>query len=274
MRITSIRVPLDLFSPVQQGSVVAAVLEQVIDLIRAGRLPEGALLPGERQLALAMDASRRTIREAIDVLEQAGVVTVAPGRAGGTRIASIWIPDSISGAPADLATDELYQTLEARRVIEPRLVQLAALRGTDTDFRIMAETIELQRANQDDAWRMAEGNVIFHRQLWRAAHNPDLEAAMRAIYRRLSGAFLRKLSGEGRAEAARSSIGSHEETLEVVMRGRPDDVEEVMDRHLAWLERSCEAALGRARIPEMPRFLIGLEGERAAGENHRSRICR
>jgi hypothetical protein len=24
----------------------------------------------------------------------------------------------------------------------------------------------------------------------------------------------------------------------------------------------------------MPRFLIGLEGERAAGENHRSRICR
>jgi DNA-binding GntR family transcriptional regulator len=121
---------------------------------------------------------------------------------------------------------------------------------------------------------MAEGNVIFHRQLWRAAHNPDLEAAMRAIYRRLSGAFLRKLSGEGRAEAARSSIGSHEETLEVVMRGRPDDVEEVMDRHLAWLERSCEAALGRARIPEMPRFLIGLEGERAAGENHRSRICR
>jgi GntR family transcriptional repressor for pyruvate dehydrogenase complex len=265
MRITSIRVSLDLFSPVQQGSVVDAVLEQVIDLIRAGRLPEGALLPGERQLALAMDASRRTIREAIDVLEQAGVVTVAPGRAGGTRIASIWIPDSISGAPADLATDELYQTLEARRVIEPRLVQLAALRGTDTDFHIMAETIELQRANQDDAWRMAEGNVIFHRQLWRAAHNPDLEAAMRAIYRRLSGAFLRTLSGEGRAEAARSSIGSHEETLEVVMRGRPDDVEEVMDRHLAWLERSCEAALGRARIPEMPRFLIGLEGERAAG---------
>ena len=82
--------------------MVDAVLEQVIDLIRAGRLPEGALLPGERQLALAMDASRRTIREAIDVLEQAGVVTVAPGRAGGTRIASIWIPHSLSGSPQEL----------------------------------------------------------------------------------------------------------------------------------------------------------------------------
>ena len=85
---------------------------------------------------------------------------------------------------------------------------------------------------------------------------------MRAVYRRLSGAFLRTLSGEGRTEAAQSSIDSHEETLEVVMRGRPDDVEEVMDRHLAWLERSCEASLGRARIPEMPQFLIGFDADR------------
>ena len=253
------RVSPDLFAPVQQGSVVDAVLEQVVDLIRAGSLPEGALLPGERQLAVAMDASRRTIREAIDVLEQAGVVTVAPGRAGGTRIASIWIPDSLSGGHAELPTDELYQTLEARRVIEPRLAQLAALRGTDGDFRIMAETIELQRHNRHDSWRMAEGNVIFHRQLWRAAHNPDLEAAMRSIYRRLSGAFLRAMSGEHPVEAAQSSLDSHVETLEAVMRGRPDEVEQVMDRHLGWLERSCEASLGRARIPEMPRFLVGFD---------------
>lgn len=264
MRSTARNAPLELFSPIQRGSAVSAVLDQVIDLIRAGRLPEGVLLPGERNLAVSMNASRRTVREAIEILEEAGVVMVAPGRAGGTRIASIWIPDSLSGGPAELPTDELYQALEARRVIEPRVVQLAALRGTDDDFRIMRETIELQLANQRDAWRMAEGNVIFHRQLWRAAHNPDLEAAMRSIYRRLSGAFLRALSGDEKAEAARSSIDLHEETLEAVMRGRPDDVEEVMDRHLAWLERSCEATLGRARIPEMPQFLVGFDGESAS----------
>lgn len=261
MRSTARNAPLELFSPIQQGSAVSSVLDQVVDLIRAGRLPEGVLLPGERQLAVATKASRRTVREAIEILEAAGVVTVAPGRAGGTRIASIWIPDSLSGGPAELPTDALYQTLEARRVVEPRVAQLAALRGTDDDFNIMRETIELQHANQHDAWRMAEGNVIFHRQLWRAAHNPDLESAMRTIYRRLSGAFLRALSGDGQSEAARTSIDSHEETLEAVMRGRPDDVEEVMDRHLAWLEQSCEVALGRARIPEMPQFLVGFDGE-------------
>ena len=253
----------ELFSPIQQGSVVTAVLDQIVDLVRAGSLPEGVLLPGERQLAVAMGASRGTIREAIEILEAAGVVTVAPGRAGGTRIATIWVPDMLHGEQVELPAGELYQLLEARRVIEPRVAQLAALRGTDDDFSIMGETIELQRANLHDAWRMAEGNVIFHRQLWRAAHNPELEAAMRSVYSRLSGAFLKALSGGDQPDAASASLGSHEETLQAVMRGQPAEVEEVMDRHLAWFECSCEAFLGRARIREMPRFLVGSSREAA-----------
>jgi DNA-binding FadR family transcriptional regulator len=251
------KTPLEIFSPVRSGSVVGAVVDQVVDLIRSGRLSKDALLPGERQLAVAMQASRRTIREAIEILEEAGVVSVEPGRAGGTRIASVWIPVSLEAGSTDLPTDELYQALEARRVVEPRVAQLAALRGTDDDFRIMRETIDLQQANQGDAWRITEGNVIFHRQLWHAAHNPDLEGAMRSIYRRLSGAFVFAVSGDGLQDAATSLIASHVETLEAVMRGRAEDVDDVMDRHLAWLEHACEAALGRARIPELPSFLVG-----------------
>ena len=265
MGLTDSKALPELFLPIQQGSAVSAVLDQVIDLIRAGRLPKGILLPGERQLAVAMNVSRRTVREAIDALETTGLVKVAPGRAGGGRIASIWVPDSLNGVPPELTTDELYKTLEARRVVEPRVSQLAALRGTDDDFRIMRETIELQRAIQGDAWRMAEGNVIFHRQLWRAAHNPELEAAMRSIYRRLSGAF-RWVTPDDEPSAERTSIALHEETLEAVMRGRADDVVKVMDRHLSWLERRCEAELGRARIPEIPQFLLGDGSE---GEGHR-----
>ena len=217
----------------------------------AGRPVAGRATPRPERI----DVSRRTIRDALKSWRWLEWSWVAPGPAGGTRIASIWIPDWLNGRPADLTTDELYQILEARRVIEPRVVQLAALRGTDADFRIMRETIELQHANQDDAWRMTEGNTIFHRQLWRAAHNPGLEAAMRSIYSRLSGSFLVALSGDEQAESARTSIILHEETLEAVMRGRPVDIEMVMDRHLAWLELSCEAALGRARIPKIPQFL-------------------
>ncbi|MCW3050523.1 MAG: putative HTH-type transcriptional regulator ycbG [Solirubrobacterales bacterium] len=257
------RASLELFGPIRTGSAVDAVIDQIVDQIRSGRLPEDMLLPGERQLALAMNVSRRTVREAIEILQDAGVVSVSPGPAGGTRIASIWIPDSLMedpGGPLSTAED-VFHVLEGRRVIEPRVAQLAALRGTDEDFRIMRETIELQRANQQDRWRVNQANAIFHRQLWRAGGNPELEAAMRSIYRRLSGVFFAALEQDETSDSTAIGIDLHEETLEAIMRGRPDEAEEAMDRHLAYLERRCEAAYGRARVPHIPEFLVGRDGE-------------
>ena len=53
--------------------------------------------PGERRLATAMGVSRHTIREAIEILQDAGVLAVEPGGSGGTRVASIWMPESLVG---------------------------------------------------------------------------------------------------------------------------------------------------------------------------------
>jgi hypothetical protein len=49
------------------------------------------------------------------------------------------------------------------------------------------------------------------------------------------------------------------------MLGDPEVVEEVMDRHLLYLERRCEAQYGRARIRGVPRFLIGGAAARQDG---------
>lgn len=249
------RVSADLLTPIQTESAVQAVVEQIIDHIRAGRIAEGELLPGERQLAVAMKVSRRTIRDAIEILQDAGVVSVTPGPAGGTSIASIWIPDSLSDEAPVTSAGEVFQVLEARRVIEPRVAQLAALRGSDEDFAIMHQTIDLQSAHQHDRWKAWQGTAIFHRQLWRASRNPSLEAAMRSIYRRLSGVIIAALDQDESTDSAGVAIELHRETLEAIKRGRPDLVEEVMDRHLAYLEHRCELAFGRARIPRIPGFL-------------------
>jgi GntR family transcriptional regulator, transcriptional repressor for pyruvate dehydrogenase complex len=250
------RAPTEQFSPIETESAVDAVVDQIIDRIRSGELPDGTVLPGERQLAVAMSVSRRTIRSAIEVLEDAGVVQVSPGPAGGTRVASIWIPESLARERSPTSVGEVFQVLEARRVIEPRVAQLAALRGTDRDFEIMRRTIELQSANQHDRLRLNQGNVIFHRQLWRAARNPELEAAMRSIYRRLSGVFFAALEQDESTDATSEAIALHYDTLEAIMSGRADLTDEVMDRHLAYLERRCEAFYGRARIPQLPDFLL------------------
>lgn len=251
------RVGIETFSPVVTGRTVDAVVDQIVDLICSGQLRDGELLPGERQLADAMRVSRRTVREASEVLQDAGVITVTPGPAGGARVTSVWIPDRLTKAPDPVSAGRIFAILEARRVIEPRVAQLAALRGTDADFTIMRETIELQREHQDDRLKVIQGNTLFHRQLWRAARNDELERAMRSIYRHLSHAFYEALELDRESASPAIGIELHEQTLGAVMRADQSEVDEVMDRHLAYLERRCEEAFGRSRVPPVPEFLLG-----------------
>lgn len=251
------RAQIDLFRAVKPDRAVDAVVEQIIDLIQAGRLRDQEVLPGERRLATAMGVSRHTIREAIETLQDAGVLAVEAGGSGGTRVASIWMPESLVGDREPPDAERVFEALEARRVIEPRVAQLAALRGTTQDFDAIRETIGLQRTNQANWWQITQGNVLFHRLLWRAARNPELESAMRSIYRSLSGPLYSVLSHDEDSAATEESIQLHEETLEAVMRGDPEVVEEVMDRHLRYLEERCESMYGRARIRDVPKFLIG-----------------
>lgn len=250
------RVPSNQFSPIETGSAVDAVVDQIVDQIRSGKLQEDALLPGERQLASAFGVSRRTVRSAIEALQNAGVVNVSPGPAGGIRVASVWIPDSLGRERGATTPGEVFKVLEARRVIEPRVAQLAALRSTDEDIAVMQNTIDLQRNNREDRWKVNEGNTIFHRQLWRAAANPELELAMRSIYQRLSGVFFEALVRDDTSDAPDTAIVLHEETLQAIASGNAEATAEVMDRHLAYLERRCEDAFGRARIPDLPDFLL------------------
>lgn len=257
MTRTRRRASLDLFGPVRTGRAVDAVVEQIVDLINAGRLEVDELLPGERGLAAAMDVSRGTIRDAVEQLSQAKVVAVSPGPSGGIQVVSIWVPDALTLDQTPIAADRVFELLEARRVIEMRVAQLAGLRGTDGDFRIMAETIQLQRENAHDGERLSKANARFHRQLWRAGANEELELSMRSIYRRLGGAFETALQRDVDAHDAGVGIDLHDETLDAIRRGDSEQIALVMDRHLAYLETRCEAVHGRARIRQVPAFLIG-----------------
>jgi DNA-binding FadR family transcriptional regulator len=253
----SSRAAVDLFAPVKTERAIDAVVREIVDLIQAGRLVDQQVLPGERRLAEAMSVSRNTIREAIEILTDAGVLAAETGGSGGTRVASIWLPESLVVDVGPWAAETVFEALEARRVVEPRVAQLAALRGTSVDFEAIRGTIDLQRAHQSDWWQITQGNVLYHRLLWRAARNPQLESAMRAIYRQLSGPLYHVISHDRDSAATAESIDLHVETLEAVMRGDHDVIDEVMDRHLQYLEGRCEAMFGRVRFPTVPEFLTG-----------------
>ena len=246
------RAPATLFGPVRTRRTVENVLAQILEHIKDGALEEGDTLPGERPLATRMEVSRRTIRQATAVLVDAGVLTVTPGPAGGIRVRSIWIPQELAENAVPLSTDQVLEVLEARRAIEPRVAQLAALRATDADFDAMRAAIELQRNVSADREKLTQANSLFHRLMWRSARNGPLESAMRAIWDGLEVA----LDMTSRTDRdTDESLRLHEETLAALRKGKPQPVDAAMDAHLRYLEDICEDVLGRALHRQTPVFL-------------------
>jgi DNA-binding FadR family transcriptional regulator len=70
--------------PVQRTSVASAVFDQLSDEIMSGRLVPGEALPPERELTERLGVNRQAVREALQRLDQLGLVEIRHG--GSTRV--------------------------------------------------------------------------------------------------------------------------------------------------------------------------------------------
>ena len=140
------------FEPVSTRRTFEEAVEQIAEQIKGGDLHTGDRLPSERELAAQMRISRPTLREAIKTLTEAGVLEVRRGQSGGIFVASELVPRELLRSRQEIRFGEIAGVLEARRLLEPRVAQLAAVHATEEDFVVMTETIERQRelAASDD----------------------------------------------------------------------------------------------------------------------------
>jgi GntR family transcriptional regulator, transcriptional repressor for pyruvate dehydrogenase complex len=261
------RVSPNLFKAVRTARTFEDIVRQVVEAIRSGILAEGDLLPGERVLAQRFEVSRPTVRSAIAELSAAGVLATAQGRSGGAKVASMWIPDELQLRPMDpVAMDEIIELLEARRVLEPAVAQLAAERLGDEVIARLEESIALQRAHIDDRRKAIQAEERFHRVIWAAADSPTLEGMLASLFAQLAVARDMVMRDE---RDMRVAIELHEQTLEALRRGNPAQVARAMDDHLSYLENLVGEVLGRQpRIPPVLRagWAPSSDGDRPRGE--------
>src|SRR3712207_2621581 len=133
------------FEPVSSRRTFEEAVDQIAERIKSGDLHVGDRLPSERELAAQMRISRPTLREAIKTLTEAGVLEVRRGQSGGIFVAAELVPRELLRSRQEIRFSEIAGVLEARRLLEPRVAQLAAVHASDDDFDVMARTIERQR---------------------------------------------------------------------------------------------------------------------------------
>lgn len=78
-----------MFKAVKQNKAYQDVVEQIQDAIIDGTLKPGSQLPAERELKEQFGISRGTLREALRVLEQKGMIEIRTGVSGGSIIREI-----------------------------------------------------------------------------------------------------------------------------------------------------------------------------------------
>jgi DNA-binding FadR family transcriptional regulator len=247
------------FTPVRTRRTFEEAAEQIADKVRVGALRVGDKLPGERALASQMQISRPTLREAVKVLVEAGVLEVRRGPGGGMFVSTDVVGVDLVRQHSSLRLGEVAGVLEARRMLEPRVAQLAAVRATDEDFEAMQRSIDGMQALVDAGRALKEEDrflaldVQFHLALARASGNATIESLMRVLFRQLE---IARDMAMHLPLVPEWTIEIHEKTVAAVRSGDLMEVEVVMDEHVGQLERTWEEETARALVRPLPDFLL------------------
>ena len=248
-------VDVETFRPIRSRRTFEEAVEQIADAITAGRLRPGDRLPSERALADALQVGRPTVREALGVLVDAKVLEyVGSGRGAGVRVISDMLPTNLVEDRTELRVTEIGGVLVARRMLEPRIAQLAAVQRADDDVERMHRMLGLQRAAVHDRGSFLELDLRWHLEVARCTHNATLIAMQRVLVRRLEKAYDLALRSE--MLDAERALHDHTAVTRAIAGHDPDAAARAMEEHLTILEAQWEDESGIAFHRKLPDFLV------------------
>ncbi len=248
-----------IFSPISQRKVAGEAARQIEELILEGTLRPGDRLPGERELAEAMEVSRPTLRDAIEDLKEKGLLYSQHG--GGTYVADI-MGSMFSRPMIDLFSRHPRATsdfLEYRGELEAIAASWAAVRATDTDRQILTGIItNMEKAARDDDRELeAKLDVDLHMAVAEASHNLMLIQTIRSIFSMLSeGVFYNRDLAVKYGAHGMYLFKKHKLIYDAVMSGDPERAAAEARGHMTYMRGVMnEALLAEAREREAKRRL-------------------
>ena len=211
------------------------VARRVRALIEEQKLEAGMRLPAERQLAAQLGVSRNSLREALAMLVNEGVLLSRRG--GGTFVRwqhEAWSEQNIVQPLKTLLSDDpdySFDILEARHAIEASTAWHAAMRATDAEKEKIRLCFEATQSEDPDL--ASQADVRFHLAIAEASHNVVLLQTMRGFF-----------------DLLQSSV------MEAIIAGDPEGARQAMMAHLgfvhATIKRFDEDQARQARITRLP----------------------
>lgn len=157
------------------------IADQIRDQILAGAVEAGQQLPSERDLALSLNVSRPTVREALIALEVAGFVEVRVGVGAFVR------DQSKAGAALPDQDHSPIEVMKVRRLLEPDAAALASQNISEAGKARLALSIERMDADKDRGVWSTDSDRMMHMTIADAAGNSVLREILDLLWNSRSG---------------------------------------------------------------------------------------
>jgi len=181
-----------LFQKVKQKRIYHEVADQIEEAVVSGLLKPGEKLPAERELVGRFDISRRTLREALRIVEQKGLIEIKIGSRGGAFVKDLTTAP-ISESLALLIRSKkisLRELAEFRVDIESLVAAKAARQATREDIDSLKDLLvegETILASNPFNWKaFMEVDQRLHRALARIARNSIHEFILKTIHENIN----------------------------------------------------------------------------------------
>lgn len=230
------------FAPLDAGGRAETVARRLVQAITLGLLLDGECLPAESELASQFGVSPVTLREALAMLREMGLVQTRRGRQGGSFIRA---PDQAQDGYLEaqlrlLSVHELQDIGDHRAAVAGAAAGLASQRALDGDVAALREHVAwLRGAAGRTERRRADARI--HIEIAAAAQSPRLTRQEMDLWSEVGDLVWLPVTGD----LVAAVTAEHEALVDAISQGDPDQARRLAEQHvLAETERLIKRRLG------------------------------
>ena len=195
------------------GSRADFVYQSLRNAIWEGRFARGERIR-EEDLAKSLGVSRTPVREALQRLQQRGLLVTSPAR---------------GLAVAQLSNKQIFDLYAMREILEGSAARLAAQHATDAEIQLLYRLQKQLSIEGHEPLALVNLNRRFHQHIYGAAHNEYLVYTLEALGD--SMALLHNLMFRMPSRVGQSDI-EHLEIVQAIEKHDADRAERAARRHI------------------------------------------
>ena len=166
--------------PVSKDSLHRKIADAIIDYIQVNNLKKGDKLPSERTLAERFSTSRNSLREALRVLENEGIIEVRTGK--GAYV--------LSGSPESMINVKLWRVdykelLEIKYLLERSIVEQLCYHKGEIDLDNVETPLSQMENSAKEGLYLQKADFEFHSRLRHMTSNSALEQLIDSLVKTL-----------------------------------------------------------------------------------------